>query len=235
MATHTRKRHIQPNKITSYFERKAGDSNGANATGANTTSRLSPALPDHIQSSLINVGMRVRKSVPEGYKTHKTLNIDVENHQPVEAQLSGPATSSQGFVFEPARELAPFCGLHKIGGLATAPASSPYASSQDSVPGLSWSQASVASMASVATIPTSWPAPDNQKKRSYDDEIEEELDAYFEREDAVLGAPTSRPIAQPRGRAKGLVSMNGAEPVSTVPGDFDDGDVGFLQPMDTDV
>ncbi|PGG98764.1 hypothetical protein GX51_06623 [Blastomyces parvus] len=77
-----------------------------------------PSLPHKVQSSLLNVGMRVRKSVPEGYKTTTaTKTVFHISH------TDSPATTSYG-------ELAPFCGVLKTGNLAVqtfpAPAVDPH-------------------------------------------------------------------------------------------------------------
>ncbi|KAL1594051.1 hypothetical protein SLS59_009082 [Nothophoma quercina] len=95
---------------------------------------LAPTVPDQVQSSLLSVGMRVRKSVPEGYKTPKTLtslhtqatttqtplrkphNAFRDVHPTLEIPVDILATTLQH-----QRELLPFCGLNKIGGYAEQP------------------------------------------------------------------------------------------------------------------
>ncbi|KAH8728198.1 ribonucleotide reductase inhibitor-domain-containing protein [Phaeosphaeriaceae sp. PMI808] len=91
---------------------------------------LSPTVPGHVQSDLLQVGMRVRKSVPEGYKTHNKMST----LPTIQTTLALPTTTitavsldvktSNGPVPEDyvhQRELLPFCGLHKIGGYAEQP------------------------------------------------------------------------------------------------------------------
>jgi hypothetical protein len=56
--------------------------------------------------------MRVRKAVPEGYKTHKTIST-------YEVASSTPMTTMT--ISSRPSELLPFCGLHKIGGLSEQP------------------------------------------------------------------------------------------------------------------
>ncbi|KAH8885765.1 hypothetical protein GQ53DRAFT_751105 [Thozetella sp. PMI_491] len=113
--------------------------------------------------------MRVRKSVPEGYKTGSaygsfSLWADADaRHNRTDGQPSLPRTSAA-----PAglRELTPFCGIHKIGGLAVQPNAPPsYSfpaaafqvmvdsapSEDDDVPGLTSSQESAASTDSTSS------------------------------------------------------------------------------------
>lgn len=125
--SHLAKRPFQPS-ITSFFARTDGPDTFTSTTtitssyNAPTSSTASPALPSSVQASLLNVGMRVRKSVPEGYKTHKQAQfaqqgIDIYSvkapAEPVPAEYTHP------------RELLPFCGLHKIGGFAPQPVTHP--------------------------------------------------------------------------------------------------------------
>ncbi|CAO2652616.1 Nn.00g008990.m01.CDS01 [Neocucurbitaria sp. VM-36] len=88
---------------------------------------LAPPVPGQVQAGLLSVGMRVRKSVPEGYKTHKMSVLPS-----IQTTLSKPTTTLAGLEVKPPqepvpddfvhqRELLPFCGLHKIGGFAEQP------------------------------------------------------------------------------------------------------------------
>ena len=68
-AEHARKRQYQ---IHSFFQRNASTiASSGSSSPSHSISPLLPPLPAETQSSLLSVGMRVRKSVPEGYKTHK--------------------------------------------------------------------------------------------------------------------------------------------------------------------
>jgi Ribonucleotide reductase inhibitor len=120
MAASTTKRRRFQAPITSFFTTQPTQSDDSSL---NQEPLSSPPLPEAIQSSLLTVGMRIRKSVPEGYKTHKTiypsarhahsgyfLDSGVQEYEPV------ASTSRDGYA-----ELAPFCGLHKIGGMAVQP------------------------------------------------------------------------------------------------------------------
>jgi hypothetical protein len=86
---HQNKRQINQSHITDFFSSNPSE------------------YDDSVQSSLLSVGMRIRKAVPEGYKTHKTASA----RQTHEVQSVFPV------VYSSTRELTPFCGLHKVGGL----------------------------------------------------------------------------------------------------------------------
>ncbi|KAL2757683.1 hypothetical protein ACRALDRAFT_2025426 [Sodiomyces alcalophilus JCM 7366] len=82
-----------------------------------------PLLPASVQSNLLNVGMRVRKSVPEGYKTgtYSSFKLwsDVDNaHVPVSPSPPATQPARSATTASAQRELVPFCGIHKVGGLA---------------------------------------------------------------------------------------------------------------------
>ncbi|GAM83138.1 hypothetical protein ANO11243_011240 [Dothideomycetidae sp. 11243] len=212
MSTHTRKKANQSTKITSFFP-------STSSPNPSDTVPIRPQLPAQIQSSLLNVGMRIRKSVPEGYKTHKTLPSSqpaLHSHTLLSAQSPPPPPSSAPPVLDArARELQPFCGLHSVGGWA----------SQPSLPSLT------SSMSSAATVPLEGR---NKRRLSVDEEedgyavdMEREMDAYFDDGDEEDNDVVQRRIARPRaarmaGKTLGVVD------------DFDDADVGFLAPMDVD-
>lgn len=146
-----------------------------------------PVLPADTQSNLLNVGMRVRKSVPEGYKTGSysafSLFDDPKTTQPPTAVARTTPSSYTG-----QRELLPFCGINKVGGLSSQPSfvfsSSPPSLSPhifradegavpsiDDVPSLSSSQDSVISNMSssiLLSINTNL-TPDQNRKRGYND------------------------------------------------------------------
>lgn len=250
---HARKRQFQSSNqssITSFFS-ATGTSSPSSSTNLNDAApSLRPALPDNVQSLLINVGMRVRKSVPEGYKTHKSLPVPTISYMhpasiSTNTDNEQPASSAPELYTKPS-ELTPFCGLHKIGGFGSQPTSS--------VPGLSYSQSTISSSAPMPQTPKQ-----NTRKRSYADEIEDDLDKHFEEDDeqhdslldaAVspktryplshssmpkLGAQTGivNPESRPKARIKKRSPEKSGISVSSSQ-DFADEDVGFLQPMDCD-
>ncbi len=163
---HRKKRQFQPS-ITSYFhtaqdfsDNDSSDADGDHHHGGTRLRTipqakphhptLAPSVPDHIQSSLLSVGMRVRKSVPEGYKTPKGLasppstilqtplrkphSAFREVNPALEAMKIPVDTSASTLQHQ--RELLPFCGLNKIGGYAEQPtrSSSLFASAANSFP-----------------------------------------------------------------------------------------------------
>lgn len=220
---HVRKKQIlaasQPS-ITSYFDRRTTTSSDHHSTPP-----LRPELPQTIQSSLLNVGMRVRKSVPEGYKTHKTMCDD-----PFPAATQTPSTRTTHTVPTPAaaappssappimlradssRELMPFCGLHTVGSMA------------QGVPGLSGVPSLVSQASAASTYTQASSCAGEGLKRSYSDEMEAELDDEYEsmdepRRERILAHPTARLKA---GHGHGDVGV-------VVAGDFHDADVEFLQ------
>ncbi len=57
-------------QITSFFRKTSTD-----AAAADPPAFSAAALPASVQSNLLTVGMRVRKSVPEGYKTASAARL----------------------------------------------------------------------------------------------------------------------------------------------------------------
>ncbi|KAI0385139.1 ribonucleotide reductase inhibitor-domain-containing protein [Hypomontagnella monticulosa] len=189
-------------QITSFFTSSASPSSSAinynNSRAHQTSAPISPQLPASVQANLLSVGMRVRKSVPEGYKTgnysafalwdENSTSTTRNNNPSSSAATMGEGRSRANAISTP-RELLPFCGLHKVGGLATQPETSapsfPPASFQpllsvngmplddnmtddDDVPGLTSSQETVESTDSGAAY-----SPPKTRKRSYTEDEEE--------------------------------------------------------------
>lgn len=163
-----------------------------------------PVLPSAVQSDLLSVGMRVRKSVPEGYKTgspHSAFRLWDERGGSVRPRRGGAG----------AGELAPFCGVHRIGGYSVQPAKDDDIEDEDDdeMPGLTSSQETVESIDF-----------DNSKKRSYEEEEEAEgleiLGAT-----AVAANGGNRIIAVPKGRRKAFAG--GGQENATV-NDFEEAD-----------
>ncbi|KAK0387680.1 hypothetical protein NLU13_3925 [Sarocladium strictum] len=145
-------------QITSFFN--------ARTSFAEQTSEPSrqPVLPSSVQSNLLSVGMRIRKSVPEGYKTvgHSAFKLWTDNTTPAAVRSASTSSKVVG------RELLPFCGINKVGGMDTQPAWTSLDDDDDdlddvpdldAVPELSLSQESTDSNTS-----------DNARKRFFDDE-----------------------------------------------------------------
>lgn len=149
-----------------------------------------PVLPADTQSNLLNVGMRVRKSVPEGYKTGSynafSLFDDRKTTQPPVVSTAVVRTNSSSYTSQ--RELLPFCGINKVGGLSSQPSFSfsttppplpphIFRADEDVIPGiddvpsLSSSQDSVSSNMSSSTplsINTNL-TPNQNRKRVYNE------------------------------------------------------------------
>ncbi|KAG4440646.1 hypothetical protein IFR05_003880 [Cadophora sp. M221] len=143
-----------------------------------------PSLPHSVQSNLLNVGMRVRKSVPEGYKTgsYSAFTLFADNT----TSPSSPTSATMSNATSPSvktrprsgnRELTPFCGILKVGGMAgqqwgiynpggaAGDMEEDTSSSEDEIPFLS-SQGSTISNSSVEKAIT----PGGNKRRFFEDE-----------------------------------------------------------------
>ncbi|KAJ5167429.1 uncharacterized protein N7482_006210 [Penicillium canariense] len=80
-----------------------GQSVSHNHYSASTCSAI-PVVPAKVQASLLSVGMRVRKSVADGYKTHMAMK----------AEQVKPAVIAQPYYGNVSHaELAPFSGISK--------------------------------------------------------------------------------------------------------------------------
>lgn len=138
----------------------------------------------------------------------------------------------------------PFCGLHKVGGLAVQPeawvppSSAPAVmeagaeDEDDDLPGLSLSQDTLPStQGSFGGGLAGWKDGAGQgRKRGYEDEVEDDMDAIFEELDAEDGTFGRRAIAKPKPSLR-RVATDGA--AVAVP-DNDFGEAAFLAPMDVD-
>ncbi|KXJ94194.1 ribonucleotide reductase inhibitor-domain-containing protein [Microdochium bolleyi] len=225
-------------QITSFFNSATGtpaDSlSHISGHAATTHTSPSPSLPASVQSNLISVGMRVRKSVPEGYKTGtysafslwddaSTTRKTTPTPTYTAAAPSSPERHrSRANAFSTPRELLPFCGIHRVGGLDVQPgwesanAFSIVASSNndnpvddfDDLPGLTSSQESALSTDSWATDEIL--EVNNTRKRFFVDE--EEAGAVSARSLAPMGWDNGRVIAVPKKlRARGKPTSTSSE------------------------
>ncbi|KAL8386978.1 hypothetical protein RB595_010249 [Gaeumannomyces hyphopodioides] len=143
-------------QITSFFSRQTPDQDGSLPQQQQQQQQQQqpfsrPALPAMVQSNLLSVGMRVRKSVAEGHKGGVGCDFSmwsdgapqkprvVHHHPPHQAPspaAAAPAAAphhthqsfdprSSSYVPLPGtsatRELLPFCGIHNVGGLSAQP------------------------------------------------------------------------------------------------------------------
>lgn len=232
--SHIRKRQFQPSNQTtldSFFNRN-GD----------PRSPMSPPLPEDTQASLLSVGMRVRKSVPEGYKTHKTVGLGgfpfpssaPPTERPAYSTPTRPTLSQTS-----TRELAPFCGLHKIGGWAAQEVTSSAPAhmygwnkeNEEDMPGLSFSQHTFSS-SQDSCYGSSQQFVGSAKKRSYEDDVEDDMDAFFDEADAADAAEyhdTNRPIARMKGTGPKKNTRNSVVRILDTD-DFEE--AAFLAPLD---
>ncbi|KAG6001918.1 hypothetical protein E4U43_001216 [Claviceps pusilla] len=177
-------------QITSFFSsssssspRSGGhDEAPSSPFGAQTQALRPPLLPSSVQANLLSVGMRIRKSVPEGYKTCGPSAFTLWTDNSTATTSASPAAAAattippQSAPRAPPTELVPFCGINKVGGLGIQPPSTfaqipdpdsdsdsddpSHMSYPDLVPELTLSQASVESTAS---------GPEPSRKRVYSD------------------------------------------------------------------
>lgn len=161
--------------ITSFFGSQTPEQ--AAAAAAAESAKLN-SLPASVQSNLLSVGMRVRKSVPEGYKTAgpSAFKIWTDNTKPNSAS-SVPAMRACS------RELLPFCGINKVGGLDVQPA---FEYEEDEVPSLDEVPELTMSQDTVDGGPS--------RKRIYDDNDDEASDimAFDEVTSRVMAVPRTR-------------------------------------------
>lgn len=141
------------------------------------------------------------------------------------------------------RELAPFCGLHKVGGWATQETTSSAPGDiqdweemdDDDVPGLSFSQDTFSSSQN-SSVGVSQQFNGSAKKRSYEDEVENDMDAFFEEAnaaDADADAGACLDISRPIARIKGSAPRKSAQTnVVRIFGTDDFEEAAFLAPID---
>lgn len=139
------------------------------------------------------------------------------------------------------RELTPFCGLHKVGGWAAQEVSSSAPAymrewedfDEDDVPGLSFSQRTFSSSQN-SLVDLSQQLGGSAKKRSYEDDVEDDMDAFFDEADAAEAAARtiSRDIIRPIARMKGSAPEKTTENNNVRIFDTDDfEEAAFLAPI----
>lgn len=151
--------------ITSFFSPASASPDDAPSAYA------APVLPHNVQSNLLNVGMRIRKSVPEGYKTgsYSAFSLFSDTTVPMAAS-SSPISPPKTRPRSGNRELTPFCGsaILKVGGMGTQQwgihsSSDDGVEEEDDVPFL---------MSSQETIDGEVFTPSGNKRRFLDEEEE---------------------------------------------------------------
>jgi hypothetical protein len=180
MESITKRRRFQAS-ITNFFDSHSADdaSTAGHASNSSSSSSIFPALPPSTQSSLLTVGCRIRKSIPEGYKTHATASGGFTPRPFMTSRLS-PATLAA--ITAPAKysELTPYAvsaqsSIHDIGGL---PATQPLATA-------TFCGISLHHMPSTSSLAHSSPSSSqspNKNKRAFDDSSDgedDDVDADF--------------------------------------------------------
>jgi Ribonucleotide reductase inhibitor len=123
----SKRRRFQP-PITRFFASSGTVSEGKNSQDdapshdnySSSTYSPTPSLSPKVQASLLTVGMRIRKSVAEGYKTEPSKLTGYAIAKSVESLREAPRTGPSSYTRTTASyaELEPFCGIHKTGNLA---------------------------------------------------------------------------------------------------------------------
>ncbi|UKZ56759.1 hypothetical protein TrVGV298_010600 [Trichoderma virens] len=171
-------------QITSFF---TGSPNTNHPATPQPT--LRPELPDNVQANLLSVGMRVRKSVPEGYKTIDLSKTTSSSNGIAPKDLRRSVVAAK----QVSNELLPFCGINKVGGLDTQPEGhflDEDVPALDNIPELSMSQESMDSVVDG----------EYSRKRTFDDN-----DLWnFETNETGYAQPgfNNRPIAVPHSQIK---------------------------------
>jgi hypothetical protein len=232
--------------ITSYFGSSASSAQSSSNNVVPEYDDFRPQPPPSVQTNLLNVGMRVRKSVPEGYKTGKEMSgigLFTNNAKAIPRAASTtatPAAASARTAPPPppptkAAELQPFCGIHKVGGLAPQAFNPLHDHNElvvpglDEVPSLSRSQASAASDADDAST---WGGRATRKRMiSYDEDEEEGNRILFPQEAVEASGPVAagRTIAIPRRRKADMMPADARSKDGRAAGD-DFEDAAFLEP-----
>lgn len=186
-STLSKRRRFQA-PITSFFPSASASSESAdghtvshNHYSASTFS-ATPVVPAKVQASLLSVGMRVRKSVADGYKTQ--LSLKAEQAKIAAVVASEPRLTQPYYGNTRHAELAPFSGFSK-------PTNEPYSVNTDDGDAFSLPPSSQESITSTA----SGAGALNRHKRSFDfgDDVYADEDSGYE-------APRGRTILSPRRR-----------------------------------
>ncbi|KAL4871291.1 ribonucleotide reductase inhibitor-domain-containing protein [Aspergillus spectabilis] len=120
----SKRRRFQP-PITTFFT-PSSDSNASSSPShlsynhyTAATNSPHPVLPGRIQASLLSVGMRVRKSVADGYKTHHAKPDPTTFYSAAVTKSTAKPYTQTYPSFSTRSELAPFCGMGKANDYTT--------------------------------------------------------------------------------------------------------------------
>lgn len=159
-------------QITSFFGAR---SSAATSPAPDAATIRSPPLPASVESNLLSVGMRIRKSVPEGYKVSGTSAFKLwTDNTPLPTSSRPAAPSSSAAHRAVSRELLPFCGINKVGGLDVQPEvvhpDDDDVPSLDNIPELTMSQENNDGSADSAA---------NARKRFFIDEADDTVETFM--------------------------------------------------------
>ncbi|PTU22957.1 hypothetical protein P175DRAFT_0405457, partial [Aspergillus ochraceoroseus IBT 24754] len=197
----SKRRRFQP-PITTFFSTTSDPNTSSSASHLSythysaATHSPTPVVPAKVQASLLSVGMRVRKSVAEGYKTQPTKTIEDLPITHGARTLQATPTTTPSYR-NPHSELAPFCGISKSGDYPGVQSLSPQPPTS-----LPYSNAPVArynrhittdDADSFSLPPSSQESIDSHstaQKRSYDLDCSEDEEELGEIKPALPGAGT---------------------------------------------
>jgi hypothetical protein len=176
----TKRRRFQA-PITTFFDSHSDDHSTTGHTGhtSHSSSAAFPPLPTSTQSSLLTVGCRIRKSVPEGYKTHATASGGFTPRPFMNSRLS-PATLAAITAPATYSELTPYyaassqSSIHDIGGLPAIQQQQPLATA--TFCGISLHHMPPSSSSPANSSPCSSSQSANKNKRALDDSSDGEDD-----------------------------------------------------------
>ncbi|KAF7956064.1 hypothetical protein EAE96_004985 [Botrytis aclada] len=171
-----------------------------------------PTLPNPIQSSLLSVGMRIRKSVPEGYKTgsYSAFNLFSDTTPATKPNFTSapPSSTSAAPKYKGTRpragirELTPFCGLMKVGGMSVQGYNESGEAIEDDdeedYEGRIWDSSQESMLSNDST--GSYGGGNGAKRRFVDEEEGESVFGQGETEGRALMDVGERRIAVPRSR-----------------------------------
>ncbi|KAL6238935.1 hypothetical protein BDW75DRAFT_199936 [Aspergillus navahoensis] len=127
----SKRRRFQP-PITTFFT-PSSDSNGSSSSShlsynhySAVTNSPTPVVPAKVQASLLSVGMRVRKAIADGYKTHhakadRYITFSCDHNNSDTSKTTRTTTTPTTIYNAPSArsELSPFCGISKSNGYTT--------------------------------------------------------------------------------------------------------------------
>ncbi|KAG8528843.1 uncharacterized protein KY384_006532 [Bacidia gigantensis] len=190
---HVSKRPFR-SSISSYFDQNPDHERPPHRSASDSESTKIPQLPATIQSSLLNVGMRIRKSVAEGYRSSK------DPHDQCPRTLQDRHLASQPFRQQPyfnsrclshsaydRRALQPYSSILKTGNYTPVPQAVPAAEDVSplefdaecdvSVPSSQESQNTFTTVSDAIKI---WAEPDFGRKRPWEEEDTEAGNVAFD-------------------------------------------------------